>query len=503
VIDFLKKLQEGKIYDYSKSPEENAQAGNALERINFAKNKQEVMNDFPDMYVRDPIMHKDDLAAQQAVIAPKENPPIEMEPEVFEAPPEKPKAAPKKEVAAPTQTPKTELAPETSLQDILSKLTQAPQQDDLVDLQNQRRDNLSTLGYIKAADQAAQGMLRKESSPDFLKDQQTMASLPVEDLLQQRKQQAEKQDLDFKKRNQAIGELQADVGLKKSKYDIAKLEEDLNNTKEMNDVSSDVSNFFRSVAKQSGYDVPENVSATQLKGLLPELSQSADRKLKYEALNAQKQLALQERADKQETKAVQDLEKMYDVSKLRTNTAVGKLLENRNNMAKIEAIMDQYRGSGDQANALIVKEAAGAINRVITGSNSLGAFEHFVPRNILMDKAKFADYFTSKLNPAQQGAFMNTVQNLLDREKQLNGALLKKQFDYNSPIIQQYDKKYNGLGTKTLDSVMKRLELEKAGEHSASVEDHSNDIRIDSFMKKNGISDRNEAIQILKENGKL
>lgn len=493
--DFLAKLTNGgsSIYDYSKSPEENELTSALVPNSDLPSSTPAGFGQVNQQVPNSPMMTQ----AQRRQL-------LSFEPEniVADAPPQpanikpdlpfayKNKPLPQLPVDAPAQTVAT---PAPSLSDLLAKVQKGPKTDDeLGQAQADRNNVLQQLLFIKAGNTAAQGMMRNKDDGTIVDDAKALNDTKVTDLLARRKAANEVEDQDSKRKNQVTTEFKANL-------DTTKLQDDMRNTAELNDPKSDISKFFRQIAEQTGHRVPTGASASQLKSILPELNQSADRRLKYEMLQDSKTEAAASKAEKDELKAAVDLNKQFDVSFLKTNTGVGKLIDSRNSMAKLEVIAERFKDNPADANDLEVKELAAGINRVLTNSNALGAFEHFLPHNLRGKLSAGQNFLSSGLVPAEQTAYVSAYLKFLEREKHTNTELLRAALSKDTPMLQAYDKKYNNLGSKTVDGVIRKLQLDKQEEGAGASKVTPEDQEAVDWASKNPTDPR--AQQILKMHG--
>lgn len=307
--DFIKKLLAGNIYDYSKSSDENVEAGNALMSPNAINtmSQEDFLKANPDLYVRRTPEEMD----APAPIAPVQAPVIAQQARVV------PTATPK---ALPMNTPDPKsVVPELSLSDKLNALStqsngpdnSVPGKIDLASLlanaqvetdngelksaQDKRNELLRQIMLIRGANKVGSAIAGVDPTKDYLTGLEGYANQGVADVEQRRKAQADlkksnlenrnqtlsevksqadlnkqnfdmglqKEDQGFQRRNQAIGEMKADFDLKKADFE-------LGDKKKENDPNSDLSKAFneyaRSYAKMAGANIkiPDGMSYSDL-----------------------------------------------------------------------------------------------------------------------------------------------------------------------------------------------------------------------------------------------
>lgn len=278
-------------------------------------------------------------------------------------------------------------------------------------------------------------------------------------------------------------------------------QEQLKNEIAKEDPKSDISKIGRQIladaAKQAGspLELPENISLSNMEKLLPGIESMANRRLAAQALAARTADA---RSDKKE---------MLDQRiESQTNNQVKSETENyTRNLDQAHRTQDMFKDlrAGKYKSAKnIIGALESDVSALLTGAKQTAVFDRSHAQINALSKTieEYKSYLSS--NP----------RNLLP-EKYL-GQLEEEVKTLKGAIIKNYDRKNKELMSGTNNDVKKKLinnrfstQLNELGYDPATLESKSEladkEPAIQSFMQSNGIKDRNEAIKILKEHGKL
>lgn len=248
-LDFLKQLTSGNIYDYSKSPQENENAGMALSANvttpdlvapQSVQQKEQQLN-LPQIPLRNdfqPVVENSvpPEVAQKAIPVTKNNIP----------------AMPPKEMPAAPEEVKPEVAPEKSLSERLNELlgqNKNFEDTELRDAQNARSQRLKDLAMLDAANMMAQGIYGGKADPNLLNRYRDLAGLGVSDVQDRRKASKDLEDRERTRRKDVMDEMTTESDLKYKDLNQKKIAMEIGDKEKENDPNSEVSKAFRSYLK--------------------------------------------------------------------------------------------------------------------------------------------------------------------------------------------------------------------------------------------------------------
>jgi hypothetical protein len=206
---------------------------------------------------------------------------------------------------------------------------------------------------------------------------------------------------------------------------------------EKDDPNSAYSKGFREFAipfaKRIGFDENKlaKLSGTQIAAVLPQLKDVYEAQVRADAFRLQREELRADRAQRQAERADERAERqikgLYYSWKNRLPTLGGPAATvNRNRINQADAIFATFNldrdATEDDINKLdndqlknygrmMITESAIELNKLLSGASAPArkTLEDIVPENIYMDYVKLKDYFTNKLNPAKQSAFIKQV----------------------------------------------------------------------------------------------
>lgn len=491
--DFLKKLLAGTpsdVYDYSKSPEENQMAGAALSSDKIAKDEK--MNNAIDLIEspRDPArMQALDFMNQPEVIRADAIPkPANIKPSLPLAYKDKPLVLPQEEAAPEAAAP--------NLQELLSQVSQKKTQTDpsLIQAQQDRDDMLRSALWLKAGNTFGHAMAGGvPTDPNLLDDFKALAGNKVANILQQRAAGKEDEQLDMQRRNQVISETKAG-------YDIQTAAMQANDAKAQTDPNSEISKGVREYIGKLGVSIGDNVPYSQVAKLVPEFTSKYQTDLNRQAHLEGLKMKYTELADAREArsgaKSTADTEKKFaslakdvDYRDKSSRSPGGKIMLALDTSERLSGLIgkDPSKMSSQEMRELVT-----GVNSLIGGSQAVSQIEHMDYNTLKRTYSEMLTKITGNPQPMNSPEVVNRVKGLVDREHKILQGQLKKDMDIK---LKKYPELQN-------DDRVKDLYSEILGNHDDS-SSSGEDPRIQSFMQKNGIKDKQEAIKILKDNGKL
>lgn len=331
---------------------------------------------------------------------------------------------------------------------------------------------------------------------------------------------------------------------------------EVGNEEQMNDPNSSISIFAREQAKQrlAAAKVTDPILLKKIEGMTAKQLESVFGKstgangLLSEYQAAQLEIAKGKLSN--QSRALDQGDTRIDLSKTKTKNTLDTVLSREGQLLgrSIDAMDKTSRnGLGKAAASLMasteletlinskpieqldsrdMEEVARIVNNMLTGGNTsaVSSIEALVPQTFKGRMAEFMEYVTNTPQSVEAQDFVKNYAKLAEKQKAKSmtdiGAIVQSRlpefYRFASEKPEEFNAivnaKVNALNTMSKSpSTMadKKPILERTDKGISTVPknapetDPAVDAKIDSFMKKNGIKDRNEAINILKENGKI
>lgn len=366
-----------------------------------------------------------------------------------------------------------------SLVDFLANMNNVTKDDELAKAQAGSNDMIYKLLMAKGANQIAQGFVNQKNDPNFLNDHLAMAKKPVEDLQARRKSEMEQEDQGFKRKNQVISE-------QKALFELGDKEKE-------NDPNSDVSKAFREYAKSyvegTGLKIDDRLSMADLQKQMGVIGQKVQMKMSQDMRREQLLSAAEQRADatseKRKEKGLlygdkiaKQLEPIFDRKDKaeRVKKSIQEAIKNPSGFRDIQTIYDFVKNMDPES---AVREG-----EISLAQSTLPMWKKFE-----LDLKGQAQGDVKKLTPELR----STLAKIADEVVQGINVTLNSKINRQRQVADQL-----GIDEKYWNRTYVPPELKAVQDEATS---NSDDPRIDSFMKKNGIKDRNEAVKILKKEG--
>lgn len=295
----------------------------------------------------------------------------------------------------------------------------------------------------------------------------------------------------------------------------------LQNAMEKEDANSEISKTTREIlkhaAKQAGVsiEVPETMTASNAEKILPGIEGMANRKLTAEGNSINRTALQKDKNDKEVTKLVTKMGEDLDPNRFRSGE-MGKNQGRINAAERINTLLQQFPdGNIPKIQTREIATAVGALFQNGTAA-AVSQVNELVPHTMRGKAADVAQWFTGNPQGQEQQQFIKLFADTANREKslserQIQQAQIEKAYTTHSKVKEMDpDSFYNTLAFKTHLTpdelrAMEQQEGFKKGRYSIPGADAHEDKEpaIRAFMKANKIKDRNQAIQILKDHGKL
>ena len=494
--DFLKQLLAGgtNIYDYAQSPDQNDLKDAALDPVNQLPTipQRRYLDPMPTLAPNSPLMdrkmldfsNEPDTIVADAPDAPTAKPSLPFQ---YKNKPLPEDVIPKEALPTIEQQPST---PKITLEQMLAQASAPKRDDELANAQSNRNSLLQNLLFIKAGNTIAQGSLGNKVNDNYLSDNMTLAGKPVEDILARHKEQRDAREEENKNKKAIIEEHKAVLD---NVSDEAKADPD-------SELSKGVRDFVRSM----GMDVSDSVSYSQLDKLVPNITSKyqteenrASRKEVHQMMMQQRQDGLDEKNKKQlDTvldKDFKGLAKDFDTQLASSRSGMGQLQKQLNTSKALQKLMD-----GGDMTSQEMRELATGQNALIGGSNAVSQIEHMDYPSFQRSIAEQMSRATGKMVTIDSPEYKQRIQGLIDREDGRIRDQMKANMDFS---LKKYPKLIKSEDRKPdvdalIDAKMNEM---KAG---GKKEDNT-DEKVSRFMKDNNITDKDEAIKILKDHGKL
>lgn len=377
-----------------------------------------------------------------------------------------------------------------SLQDILAGMT-PKSNDDLANAQRDNQDYIRNILLARAGNKINTSLAEVAPDEKYGQDFIDLSNKKVTDLKDKAKADQESEDQNFKRRNQAISESRALF--------------ELGDKEKENDPNSDVSKAFRiymrSYAKMANVNVniDDRMSMADLQKTTGMLGNIVSAKMAQDArkdnlalMKGQKDEANKDKIERKNLDfAAQQHDRIIKSDAYKKMTVAEEqylsaksALENPSGVKDIDVLYRTVRGFDPNS---AVRE--GEIGLAQQGVSLKAKLSNMMSR--LGDKPRVI--------PPE---FIKGVLELAAMNKQLGEKQYKRHL---SGVIK--NAKARGMNDVDMDMIDplygQTTESAPITAPAAKVQSPDTDPRVDSFMKKNNIKDRNEAIKILKEHGKI
>jgi len=388
---------------------------------------------------------------------------------------------PKQELPAPQE----EVAPiekKASLADLLANLPKPESDNELMNKQANANDTIRNILMARAANKIGASIAGVNADEKYGQDFVDLANKDVTDLQARRKSEMEQEDQSFKRKNQVISE-------QKALFELGDKEKE-------NDPNSDVSKAFReymaSYAKIANVPVAisDKMSMADLQKTTGMLGNIVSAKMaqdaKKENLAMQREAMSADKATKINTKNLDFAERQHD-----------RLIKS-DAYKKISTAEEQYTSAMSALKDPSGVKDIDVLYRTVRG---------FDPNSAVRE---------GEISLAQQGVSLKAqLENQMSKLGN-NPRVIPKEFiqqvlklaEMNRTIAQkQYNRHLSGIKKNALQRGLAESDLDlidpMLSEPQQQLTPAVDDAKIESFMKKNNIKDKNEAIKILKENGKI
>ncbi len=373
-----------------------------------------------------------------------------------------------------------------SLEDILAGVKP---DNDLANAQSDNQDFIRNVLLARAGNKIGSSIAGVKADDNFGQDLIDYSGKKVSDL-----KDLKKSNMDA--RNQAISEAKSGLDYKRVAFELGDKEKE-------NDPNSDVSKAFREYAKSyvkmagAGIAIDDRLSMADLQKQMGTIGNIVSAKMAQDARKDALSLAASTKAEAKDSK--KEIENLNWADKTATALNKNPFYVNYNkiksNSAQFENAIKNPSGVADiSALYSFVKfldtESAVREGEIDLALSAVGGIE-----KIKLNMQKALATGDVKVIPTSMIKKMAEANEILKRKTaQSVGSELSR-------IELQANKRGADILTAVPDYDMLRKEIGAASKTEQSPA--QDDPRIDAFMKKNNITDRNEAIKILKENKRL
>jgi hypothetical protein len=417
-------------------------------------------------------MQQQSKMAQPAPVAQKSMP----------APSRQPTAEASESIDIPAQS---EPYKRLSLQDLLSPLNK--QNDELAAAQQGNQDFIRAALMARAANKIGSSIAGVKADDKYGQDAIDFSNKKVSDL-----QERDKAKRDA--RNQAISEAKSEIDLQKANFELGDKEKE-------NDPNSAVSKAFREYAKSyvqaagANIKIDDRLSYADLQKQMGSIGNIVTAKMAQDARRDNMMLAREGKIEANKTKLddknMQFMERQLKGMKESKNYKAAQTAENL-----ISTLEDALK------NPSAIKEIAATYQTVksLDPDSAVREGEIGLLQQGVSLRAK-ADALASKLsdNPKVYGPqFLKTMQDYATHQREVSRRMYEKEFN----SVKNLGKR-RGMSDEDVELMNPMPSSGYTNEVKSTPQNYDNDPRIDNFMKKNNIKDRNEAIQILKKAKRL
>jgi hypothetical protein len=366
-----------------------------------------------------------------------------------------------------------------SFVDFLANMNNVTKDDELAKAQAGSNDIIRNILMARAANKIGASIAGVNADEKYGQDFVDLANKDVTDLQARRKSEMEQEDQGFKRKNQVISE-------QKALFELGDKEKE-------NDPNSDVSKAFREYAKSyvegTGLKIDDRLSMADLQKQMGVIGQKVQMKMSQDMRREQLALAGEQRAEatseKRKEKGLlygdkiaKQLEPIFDRKDKaeRVKKSIQEAIKNPSGFRDIQTIYDFVKNMDPES---AVREG-----EISLAQSTLPMWKKFE-----LDLKGQAQGDVKKLTPELR----STLAKIADEVVQGINVTLNSKINRQRQVADQL-----GIDEKYWNRTYVPPELKAVQGEAAS---NSDDPRIDSFMKKNGIKDRNEAVKILKKEG--
>lgn len=349
--------------------------------------------------------------------------------------------------------------------------------DELSKAQDESRDIMSKLLMVKGANQIGAALARQKPDDNYVKDFMDLAKAKPQDILTKNKEarDASRFNIDQKKLLFELGDKERE-----------------------NDPNSDVSKAFREYARSyveqagSTIKIDDRLSMADLQKQMGIIGNSISAKMAQDA--RKEAMAMNTSAKHEATKEKQDIKNLDYLERM------NKQMRESDGF-KAAKISDGIVTSLEDAlkNPSAIKEIAATYESVksLDPSSAVREAEVGLLQQGLSLREKL-EALKSKAtsNPRIYGnEFLKKMKEYAEFKRELSKRLYEKEFAASKNLA-----KKKGLSDQDIEDLDPMTYMKNSQSQATQPE---SDPRIDAFMKKNNISNREEAIKILKQAGKL
>lgn len=366
---------------------------------------------------------------------------------------------------------KSEPTTSSSVQDIINKLNNGLHNQDLGEAQKASNLNTFLANAGKGVNQILGGGFHTKLDNSGYDSLAKTANAPVEQVLT----------------DQKVAEEQL-----KQQAAVHKLAEETMG----DDPNSDKSQTMRDLIKklQPGLKISDSATANQLSSQFPIIEKIWQAEQNAKTRQAVLSATLGAKQGKESSKAYEDVGKQIEAFKSRGIGKTAYTADYRVNNAY--SLLNEYKDHLNDMPAgqveLFAQEMAQLAKGGIAGEKEVAAI---LPPSVASKVSVGLGKLLNNPTGAQMGEFLQTYKPYLD-DIQKNA---RNQIGQN--ITNVINSKKHTLSPELIQELKDNPNYKMYTEQSTV--DHSNDPRVDAFMQANGIKDKEKAIKILKENGRL
>jgi hypothetical protein len=305
----------------------------------------------------------------------------------------------------------------------------------------------------------------------------------------------------YKSAGESVDDLSHNQKLMTDTLKTQQAKESLSNDMAKEDPKSDISKIGREIlqaaSKQAGhtFEIPQNISLSNMEKLLPGIEGMANRRLQSQALAARTKDA---RDDKQ---AMLD-QRIESQTNNQVKAETGDYTRNLDQATRTQDMFKDLRAGKYKSASNIIGALQSDVSSLLTGAKQTAVYDRSHAEINALEKTMngYISYLQSKPKNLLPDNYLGQLE---EEVKTLKKA-----------VIKNYARKNNEMMSGTNNPVKKELinnrfstQLNELGYDPKTLESKSElsdkEPAIQSFMQANGIKDRDEAIKILKENGRL
>lgn len=334
-------------------------------------------------------------------------------------------SAPQVQEPAPMPAPAPEPPKEENYLDMLGKA------------QQEKQDQMRNIAMMEAGDRigtaiAGQGHLQYE--PGKFENLKSLASAPVENIMQKQKLKGEQTDQQLKEAN------------------VTKAKTQLADDKAKGDPNSDISKVSRAAVvgslnkigrKDLANSITPSMSSKQiedvfgqnnLQNMVTQFDAQQNRKELATIKAGEKAEASKVKADASDTKRLDQANQKITASLASSRSSFGKMANINRSAEAIEALVKQ-QPLGQMDNRQIQELARSLDAMLSSGAATISGTSHLIPSNMSGDASKIQEYISGRPMGAGQAAFVKKMLDTVVREKQLARKQMKEE---SAKILSSY-----------------------------------------------------------------